>query len=452
MSISDEVKSTMNSISSVIPDNMTVKFQSNKMLRLLSVDGEIQDINNNYFEGISLFNSNFYNKPNIFFSSNNYDITYISNFLLKYAKLNNNKSSLKCTSHPVQYSNTIDNNYIYNIINYINYINYILKTLPNIQTTKVVFRELIEERFIFNKLRESILVTIIKPEIRVKAYFNNYNYNEYINIGSGISGSLNELKSSFELEKYLYDNLPLLSLPLNLHFVKGYYTTLISPEVVGFICHEAIGHLSESDSVLNNNCFYNKLNECISNEAVNIVDCGNSGILNGAGDIFFDDEGTKCDTTYIIKNGHINSFLHNNYTSNILKNAPTGNFRSSAFNFPPSIRMTNTYMLNGEHSFDELISSISYGIYLKDGIIEGSSSDNGIFRITIRNSYIIKNGKLVSKIKNLTLYDNVFNFFKNIIAVGNDMKLCLGTSRCGKNQSIKVDGGGPHIIAKAYLE
>ena len=89
-------------------------------------------------------------------------------------------------------------------------------------------------------------------------------------------------------------------------------------------------------------------------------------IIGGAGGcIPVDDEGVVAGETVIIKDGLLNSYLHNR-ESGYYGVAPTGNARAWEYADQPLIRMRNTFIRPGNQSLEDIIASTEDG-YLLDG-------------------------------------------------------------------------------------
>ena len=109
-------------------------------------------------------------------------------------------------------------------------------------------------------------------------------------------------------------------------------------------------------------------------------------------------------------------------------------------------RMTNTYMLGGSHSPEEIISSVKNGIYAPN--FGGGQVDitSGKFVFSTSEAYLIEDGKISSPIKGATLIGNGPESMQKISMIGNDMSLDLGVGVCGKDgQSVPVGVGQPTL-------
>ena len=124
----------------------------------------------------------------------------------------------------------------------------------------------------------------------------------------------------------------------------------------------------------------------------------------------------------------------------------TGNGRRESYACPTIPRMTNTYMLNGEYSHEEIISSVKDGLYAEN--FEGGQVDitSGQFVFNASIAWVIKNGKLAYPVKGCALVGNGPESLKYVSMVGNNLELDHGIGVCGKNgQSVPVGVGQPTI-------
>src|SRR5690606_14538907 len=129
--------------------------------------------------------------------------------------------------------------------------------------------------------------------------------------------------------------------------------------MVGILAHEAIGHTVEADFVLSGSVAAGKLGHKVASPLVTLCDGGIvAGQPHGGGDLLVDDEGVPTQTTTIIDNGVLSSYLLNRESAAIYGVAPTGNARSWLYNNEPLIRMRNTYVKAVTQSLEEIIASM----------------------------------------------------------------------------------------------
>jgi TldD protein len=126
--------------------------------------------------------------------------------------------------------------------------------------------------------------------------------------------------------------------------------------------------------------------------------------------------------------------------------APTGNGRRESYSSSVMPRMTNTYMLAGDKTAEEILASVKTGIYASN--FGGGQVDitNGKFVFSCTEAYLIEDGKIGASIKGATLIGNGPDCLTRVAMIGNDMKLDAGIGTCGKNgQSVPVGVGQPTL-------
>lgn len=216
----------------------------------------------------------------------------------------------------------------------------------------------------------------------------------------------------------------------------------------GILLHEAIGHSFEADfNRKKTSIFSDKLGKIICNNQIDIVDDG--CIPFDRGSVNFDDEGIEGQKTYLVKNGVLNSYLHDRISAKYYGVNPTGNGRRQSFRSIPVPRMRSTYMENGSFSEDEIIASVKKGIYVDhftNGQVQIGAGD---FTFFVKTGYLIENGKLTQPIKDINIIGNGPQALSDITMVGNNMKIDKGTWTCGKDgQSMPVSQGLPTVLVK----
>lgn len=214
----------------------------------------------------------------------------------------------------------------------------------------------------------------------------------------------------------------------------------------GILLHEAIGHAFEADfNRKNTSIFSDKLGKTICNENINVVD--DATIPNNRGSVNIDDEGVAGQKTYIVKNGVLNSYLHDRLSAAHYGIASTGNGRRESFREIPMPRMRATYMEGGNASEAEIVSSVKNGIYAEkftNGQVQIGAGD---FTFFVKLGYLIEDGKLTQPIKDINIIGNGPKALAAVTMVGNNPKIDNGTWTCGKNgQSCPVTCGMPTVL------
>jgi TldD protein len=213
----------------------------------------------------------------------------------------------------------------------------------------------------------------------------------------------------------------------------------------GILLHEAIGHGMEADFNRKKiSIFSDKLNKPVAEKFVSIVDDGTN--LNLRGSINIDDEGNDTEKTYLVKNGILRSYLHDRISAQYYKVSPTGNGRRESFRFEPQPRMRNTYMLPGPHKKEEIISSVKKGLYAESFSNGQVSIGAGDFTFYVKSGYLIEDGKLTKPVKDVNIIGNGPEVLRNIVMVGDDLKISAESGTCGKGgQSVPVGLGLPTV-------
>lgn len=225
----------------------------------------------------------------------------------------------------------------------------------------------------------------------------------------------------------------------------GTMSVVLGPGWPGILLHEAIGHGLEGDfNRKETSAFSGRIGERVAAEGVTVVDDGT--IENRRGSLNVDDEGTPTSSTTLIERGILKGYMQDKHNARLMGVAPTGNGRRESYAHLPMPRMTNTYMLGGEHDPEEIIASVDKGIYAVQ--FGGGQVDitNGKFVFSASQAYKIENGKITTPIKGATIIGNGPDVLTRVNMVGNDMALDSGIGTCGKDgQSVPVGVGQPTI-------
>jgi TldD protein len=225
----------------------------------------------------------------------------------------------------------------------------------------------------------------------------------------------------------------------------GEMTVVLGPGWPGILLHEAIGHGLEGDfNRKKTSAFAGLLGERVAAPGVTVVDDGTIGGRRGS--LSIDDEGTPTTRTVLIEDGILKGYMQDRQNARLMGVAPTGNGRRQSYACSIMPRMTNTYMLGGDKSPDEIMASVKKGVYATN--FGGGQVDitNGKFVFSCTEAYLIENGRVGAPIKGATLIGNGPDALTRVTMIGNDMKLDSGIGVCGKNgQSVPVGVGQPTI-------
>ncbi|MBK9219137.1 MAG: metalloprotease TldD [Uliginosibacterium sp.] len=213
----------------------------------------------------------------------------------------------------------------------------------------------------------------------------------------------------------------------------------------GILLHEAIGHGLEGDfNRKGSSAFAGRLGERVAAKGVTVVD---DGTLPGRrGSLTIDDEGNPTACTTLIEDGILTGYMQDTHNARLMGVAPTGNGRRESYASLPLPRMTNTIMLAGDKTPEEIIASVKKGLYAAN--FGGGQVDitSGKFVFSTAEAYMIENGKITYPVKGATLIGNGPDVLTRVKMIGNDMALDPGVGTCGKEgQSVPVGVGQPTL-------
>jgi TldD protein len=226
------------------------------------------------------------------------------------------------------------------------------------------------------------------------------------------------------------------------HAKGGRMRAVLDPELAGVFAHEAVGHASEGDLVQEgNSVLAGKTGERIGNDRLTIVD---DPAMPEFGFEPCDAEGVAVQRTEIIRNGIINSYLHSRETLAAIGNGTAGHARAMPGEFP-LVRMSNTFIGNGDATLDEIMAECRNGILLKGSRGGQVDPGRGIFQFNAEYGYLIENGECTTMVRDVSLSGEILSTLHSIALCGNDRTMHPGY--CGKGgQSVPVSDGAPHVF------
>jgi TldD protein len=225
----------------------------------------------------------------------------------------------------------------------------------------------------------------------------------------------------------------------------GDFPLVLGPGYSGVLLHEAVGHGLEADRTTSGLSVYsNMIGEMIASPLCTVYDDGRHPYLNGT--INFDDEGVSSATNALIEKGRLVGYMHSRETAARMGVAPTGNGRRQSFNFLPLPRMTNTYLAAGPDAPEDLIRSVSYGIYASNFSGGTANVYNGDFVFFPTEAFLIESGKITAPLSNIVLAGNGPEMLKRVRGVGSDLEISDDLWTCGKDgQLVPVTVGTPTV-------
>jgi len=231
----------------------------------------------------------------------------------------------------------------------------------------------------------------------------------------------------------------------------GTYPVILDPEMAGVFIHEAFGHLSEADFVYENPQAREMmtLGRRFGRAVLTVGDNGAAPGLRGT--MPYDDEGVPTQDTALIREGVLVGRLHSRETAARMGERPTGNARAISFRHPPIVRMTNTYIANGQGTFADLIKDIKLGVYACSAF--GGQTMLESFSFTAAYGHMIRDGHVAELVKDVVLAGNLFQTLDRIERIAGDFQWNQIGGGCGKGgqSPLPVTEGAPHVRIEAAL-
>jgi len=230
---------------------------------------------------------------------------------------------------------------------------------------------------------------------------------------------------------------------------SGRFTVIADPKLAGVFAHEAVGHAAEADHVIaGESILAGKINTEVGSEIFSLYD--DSTLTGGWGSEKYDDEGVPTKKRLLINRGILKGFINNKEAAAKLKSIPNGGARAQNFSHRPIVRMSNTYIARGDHSFKELLEGIRNGVYLKGTRGGQVDTAKGTFQFNAEEAYLIEKGQVTTPLLDVSLSGLTLETLHSIDAVGDDFDLGMGF--CGKSdQTVPVGNASPHIRIKNAL-
>ena len=224
---------------------------------------------------------------------------------------------------------------------------------------------------------------------------------------------------------------------------SGKMPVIIDNEFGGVIFHESCGHALEATGVAKNqSIFAGKKGQQIAAPCVSAVDDGT--IPNAWGSQNVDDEGNFQEKRVLIKDGILQSYMVDRLNGRRMGEPSTGSGRRESYKYEPTSRMSNTFICAGTDSYESLFEGVERGLYAKK---MGGGSVNpltGAFNFSVREGYMIENGKISYPVKGASLIGNGRDILMNIDKVSSN--LARGQGMCGSmSGSIPADVGQPSL-------
>lgn len=216
----------------------------------------------------------------------------------------------------------------------------------------------------------------------------------------------------------------------------------------GVLFHEACGHGLEADLVAKGASVYRgKVGELVASPLVTLVDDGT--MTHEWGAIAIDDEGHPSQYNVLIENGILTDYMWDYLRARKEGRPQSGNGRRQSYKDLPMVRMTNTYVLNGEENPSDIIKDTANGVYvahLGGGSVNTATGD---FVFGMTEAYLIENGEITEALREGNLIGNGPQVLRDIDRLGNDFAMG-NPGTCGKDgQGVPVGDGQPTLRVKS---
>jgi TldD protein len=226
----------------------------------------------------------------------------------------------------------------------------------------------------------------------------------------------------------------------------GEMPVILASGASGILLHEAIGHGMEADFNRKGTSIYSDMiGKKVAEPFVTVVD--QADIPRERGALNYDDEGNRAGRTVLVKDGILQSYLHDEISAKQYGLAPTGSGRRESYRYAPMPRMTCTFMEDGPHIREEIIEAVDRGIICEtytNGQVQIGAGD---YTFYVKNGWLVEQGKVTAPIKDVNIIGNGPESLKRITMVANDARLDTGGWTCGKNgQSVPVSQGIPTVL------
>ena len=225
----------------------------------------------------------------------------------------------------------------------------------------------------------------------------------------------------------------------------GEMTVVLGAGWPGILLHEAIGHGLEGDfNRKGSSAFSGRIGQRVAAKGVTVLDDGT--IADRRGSLNIDDEGNTSQRNVLIEDGILKGYIQDSMNARLMGVKPTGNGRRESYAHVPMPRMTNTYMLNGDKTQEEIVGSIKRGLFATN--FGGGQVDitSGKFVFSASEAFWVENGRIQYPVKGATIIGNGPDALTRVSMIGNDMKLDTGVGVCGKEgQSVPVGVGQPTL-------
>jgi PmbA protein len=217
---------------------------------------------------------------------------------------------------------------------------------------------------------------------------------------------------------------------------------VVSPEI-GTQIFSFIADMLSADSVQKGrSLFAEKVGTEVASKGFTLIDDGR--LKGGMSTAPVDGEGVATQTTPLIVDGVLKTYLYDCYTARKGKAKSTGNHTRSGYGSAGGIGTTNLYLKPGDAAPEAIFAGIDRGFYLTVvlGLFAAIDAASGDFSIPSAG-FMIEKGKKTNPVRGVTIGGNIFELLKAVDKVGNDLTWfqSLGSPTFSVS-SVKIGGSG----------
>jgi TldD protein len=223
----------------------------------------------------------------------------------------------------------------------------------------------------------------------------------------------------------------------------GETAVVLAPGMGGVLFHEAVGHPLEADIVDKEASVYrDRIGERLASEIVSGVD--DATVPNAWGSFSFDDEGAPAQRTVVFEDGVLRGWLYDRLRAEKDGVPSTGNGRRQSYAHPPIPRMTNTYILSGSSTPEEIVSGTERGVFVTALAGGQTNPATGDFVFGCAEAYLIERGETTAPVRGANLIGRAIEVMSSVDAIASDFDIWPGM--CGKDgQGVPVGSGSPTL-------
>ncbi len=327
-------------------------------------------------------------------------------------------------------------------VNVVQRYNEIMLFSPSIVSTQIEYRDFAKEKLFASSMGSRIktysdaIIAMLIPIAKHKAnierdieiYCSDINFSGFNNLDQRVERSARlakDLTHAKRIEPFVGD-------------------VLLDQAATGTLFHEVFGHLSEADLIIEHPLLEEKLRHGSKLGSDNLTIIDNGTIEGWAGSFRYDDEGVQAKETFLMQDGVVRGHMHSLDTAIQIREEPTGNARTTSYRFPPIVRMSNTYVDNGGNSFQEMLSDIETGVYVRGSC--PARNTLGKYVLYPREVYRVERGEVKELLSGAVIYGDIFETLKNVSGVGDDLQFCNTACTKGSQLWLPVGTGGPHVL------